>query len=86
MDGLYVGSMFCELSDGGEAASPSTFFYLHKIEIILLEQLEHSFTLTVSNNLAPLFEKKFQMHTRTKTLFPNVKKPVKMSDVATVRL
>lgn len=51
-----------------------------------MEQLDNTFTLTFQNNLQPLFEKKFHMHTRNKTLFPNLKIPVKMSDVASIAL
>jgi hypothetical protein len=87
LDGLCVGCLFCEVSEGGEGPCPAgSFFCLHKIEIILTEQLDNTFTLTFRNNLQPLFEKPFQMQTRSKTLFPNVKVPVRMSDVASIAL
>jgi hypothetical protein len=85
LDGLYVGCLFCELEAGGEGEAPSgNFFYLHKIEIILLEPLEHSSHLRIRHNTTPLLNKKLHLRNRNKSLFPNLKIPVRMSDVLVV--
>jgi hypothetical protein len=49
---LYVGSLFCLFDDGGEAepSASGTFLYVHKIDIILLEDIEHAFHIRVLRN------------------------------------
>lgn len=82
-----MGCLFCELDDGPEEHLGSgNFLYLHKIDIILLEDIEHSFQITVCSNAVAVYEKQFHLHYKSKALFPNIKIPVRMSDVVSVSL
>jgi hypothetical protein len=62
------------------------FLYVHKIEVVMLEDIPHTFRLKVIKNEEMAFEKDFHLHQKGKMLFPNIKVPVKMSDVLMVSL
>ena len=67
LDGLYMGCLFCQLDDGlDQPTTNHTFFYLHKIDILLLDNLDHSFHLSITNNSLPIYQKHFHIHYKNK--------------------
>jgi poly(3-hydroxyalkanoate) synthetase len=57
---------------------------VHKIDIILLGDTDQAFNIKVLKNGEKVYEKVFHIHHKAKSLFPNIKIPVKMSDVFAV--
>lgn len=85
-DGLYVGSLYgeilnCQQEDNSLAKN---FLYLHKMDVALLDDCSHTFTMRVYRNSEAVYDKDFHLHQKCKYLFPNIKIPVKMSDVFTI--
>lgn len=85
-DGLYAGSFYCELSNTEDTNQDisSTFLYMHKLEISLLEKMDHLFNVRILQNRREVYSKDFHLHIKSKALFPNIKVPVRMSDVLTI--
>ena len=54
------------------------------MDVILLDDSPHAFVMRVMRNSEAVYEKDFHLHQKCKYLFPNIKIPVKMSDVFTI--
>ncbi len=87
-DGVYVGALYCEIHSSSESDDQmaKNFLYMHKIEIVILEEISDFLTIQVHKNNEQVYEKEFYLPHQSKSLFPNLKIPVKMSDVFTFSL
>lgn len=54
---------------------------MQKINLAFLEEIEEEINIQIKQNNQLIFEKTFRLNQRSKTLFPNLKKPVRLSDV-----
>ncbi len=54
------------------------------MDVFLLDDSNNTFEMRVMRNNVAVYEKDFHLHQKCKYLFPNIKIPVKMSDVFTI--
>lgn len=78
-----MGCLYCVVSDKQEDDHELSkhFLYVHKFALQFVDSIPHTFKMRVSKNDLEIYETSFHQHSKTKSLFPNLKVPVNMSDV-----
>lgn len=82
-DGLVTGWLYCEFAFEGEdtKAKEERFLSLQKVNLTFLEEIEEDIKVEIKRNTESIYEKVIKLTQRGKTLFPNLRMPVKVSDV-----
>jgi hypothetical protein len=86
-DGLSVGWLYCLASWEGQPAPPDAkFLYVHKLSLVFHRDEEGEAIIRILQNAVPVYEKAFTLDKKTKTIYPNIKRGVRLSDVLQVTL
>lgn len=83
-DGLVAGWLYCHFSvEGEDCVFPENekYFSMQKINLAFLEEIEEQIKIEIKQNCDQIYSKSFKLNQRSKTLFPNIKRSVRLSDV-----
>ena len=78
-----TGWLYCEFAFEGEdtRAKEERFLSLQKVNLTFVEEIEEEIKVEIKRNTESIYEKVIKLTHRSKTLFPNIRMPVRVSDV-----
>lgn len=82
-EGIIRGWLYCLIVSEGNAhsGSSSKFLEIDKIRLMFSEEQEDEIRIVIFQNEKSVYEKSFVPIAHKKTLFPNIKSPIRFSDL-----